>query len=72
MNNDIRVLELPRRNAESVMQRLREMELKLVEQQQRIDGLNNLVSALLQRLSGTEEFVTQERIKRMGSGATVR
>ncbi len=72
MNNETRVLELPRRNAESVMQRLREMEVKLVEQQQRIDGLNNLVATLSQRLESAEQFVVQERIKRMGSGATVK
>jgi hypothetical protein len=70
MNN--KVLELPRRNAESVMERLRQMEIQLVEQQQRIDGLNASISGFILRMQALEQYVAQQRIAQMGKGPTCR
>lgn len=63
--------DLNRRNTQSVMQRLTEMEAKLVEQQARIDGLLKVIMGLSSRLEVSESHIMQERIRTIGHKATV-
>lgn len=66
-----RILELPRKNANSVMQALEQM-TKIVENQQiRIDGLNSAVSTLSTRLNALELIINLQKAQSMGTGPTV-
>jgi hypothetical protein len=65
-----RILELPRKNADSVMAALTSMTLKMEDQQIRIDGLNAFVSTLSNRLNALEQSLALEKAKAMGHGPT--
>lgn len=65
-------MDLPRRNGQSVLEALRGQDVKLAEQQLRIDGLNQTVATLLLRVHQVEQFVAIQKVVNMGTGPTVR
>jgi hypothetical protein len=62
--------ELSRRNAMSVMETVNRQDIKIQEQQQRIDALGNALAAALARLTVLEQAHALQRVKMMGSGPT--
>lgn len=63
-------MELSRRNGSAVLETLNRQDLKIAEQQQRIDGLNNALAGIMERLQRLEQDSTARRIAIMGSGPT--
>ena len=64
-------LEVSRRNAETVLQVLAKQDIKIQEQQQRIDLLNTAVANLTQKVNQLEIMLMLQKVKTTGSGASV-
>jgi len=63
--------EVNRRNTETVEKTLQEQNKKMFEMQTQINGLNNSMSVIMNRLNSLEQLVIQYKIKSMGTGASV-
>lgn len=63
-------MELSRRNGAAVLETLNRQDIKIAEQQQRIDGLNSAFADIMERLQRLEQASTARRIASMGSGPT--
>ena len=63
--------KINRRNTETIEQKLKDMTIQILEQQIRIDGLNNSMSSLMERQNSLERMVYDIKIKLTGTGATV-
>jgi hypothetical protein len=66
------VQELPRRNAESAMQALRQFDIKIADFKAQLDGLASTLATFSARLESIETFISAERIKQLGRGPTAR
>jgi len=64
--------ELHRRNTETVEQVIKEQNQKILDQQIRIDGLNNSMSILMERLNKIEQIILIQKIQSTGTGASVK
>ncbi len=64
--------ELNRRNTESVEQAIKDMYSKIEEQQTRINGLNNAMSTMMDRMNQIEQMVHSQKIQLTGTGASVK
>lgn len=63
---------LNRRNTETVEIKLREMNVKLYEQQVLINTLHTALSSMSQRLDSLERMVLDLKVKLTGNGASVK
>ncbi len=64
-------MEVSRRNGETVLQVLAKQDIAIQEQQKRIDLLNTGVANLTQRLAEVETMLIIQKVKAMGTGASV-
>lgn len=64
-------LELPRRNAESVMLELERMRMQIAEQIKKVNGLEALCGELLTRMQSVEGRVNLLAAQSRGTGPTV-
>lgn len=62
--------ELNRRNTETVEFAMQDMYKKIYEQQARIDGLNAVMSGMIEKLSQMEQMLFILKAKASGTGAT--
>lgn len=62
---------LSRRNGQSVMLSLDQMNVRLAEYQDRLASLNTAVATLSNRLMVAEQFIALLRAERLGRGPTV-
>lgn len=60
------------RNTETVEQVLREINDKIYKQEVHINGLNNTISTLYERINLLEKMVFEQKIKSSGHGPTVK
>ena len=72
MDRDEIIVEVSRRNAVSVTDALRRMALRIEEQQQRIDALNNAFASLHARFEALNTIMVAKRVATMGTGPTER
>ena len=63
--------KINRRNTETIEQKLKDMTVQILEQQIRINGLNNSMSSLMERQNSLERMVYDIKVKLTGTGATV-
>lgn len=63
-------MEVSKRNGETVLVVLREQDLKIQEQQKRIDLLNMAFSNLTQKVIELESMLMIQKVKLTGHGAT--
>lgn len=70
MNKENAIEGINRRNTIAVEQALREMTMKIEEQQKRIDGLSKAMGGLIQRQAILEQIVFELKAKVLGNGAT--
>lgn len=64
--------ELNRRNTETAEQAIKDMYIKIEEQQIRISGLNNTMSTIMDRINQIEQMVHSQKIQLTGTGASVK
>jgi prefoldin subunit 5 len=63
---------LNNRNTESVKQQLRDMDDRLRKMQEQVNGLNNLMSVLQERMTQVEQVSNALRVRFLGNGPTVK
>lgn len=64
--------EINRRNTATVEQALKKMQIHLLDQQIRIDGLNAAMSTISERMNFLEKLLIEHKVKSTGTGPTVK
>lgn len=62
---------LNRRNTETVEIKLKELNLEIFNQHARIDTLQTALSSMSERLNALELMLLQQKVKSIGTGASV-
>ena len=64
--------EINRRNTVTVELTLKNMSAQILSQQIRIDGLNNVMSTMSERINQLEHIILLQKVQSTGTGASVK
>ena len=64
--------ELNKHNTEAVEQALKYMNAHILEQQIRINGFNNTISTMSERMNQLEQMVVLQKVQSTGRGPSVK